>query len=387
MIVWAQPVAGVDDIRARTFNHGVWSAEILNVDANDSSDAHQPVVAMNESGDAIVVWAQNDPNTNEAVYARRYIQGVWEPAATHIDTGSVGNQSIDAMSAFVSADGQAHVLWEHDDPLTATFETDARSTLSTASWGNQETLQGGNVSMSAPALSFDADGNGIALQYPDSADGQVLVHRYSKGAWSKSNITDTNAGLNNLVVVSDGAQGALAIWSRTMGNVSNVVASTFDKTWSTPKSISADVPGSVYSTSLARTPTGYLAAFAKGSVPTIHVTQTIPGGSEWTVPKSLTEDTSFSPSVALATDPYGNALLLWQQNAGMTPNSAAKIYYSRFASGKWSDALRAGAANIDAGNPELVLSADGTAVMTWSAATALPGGAKLSNGFWSNTWM
>jgi hypothetical protein len=110
--VWSWRRAGRHDLYASTYRAGVWAAAVA-IESEDSGDAMAPQVAVDRSGNVMVVWEQSSgfpaSSSPTHIWATRFGAGRWIAAAPieHHDGGS----SL-APQLAVADDGSAVAIWE-----------------------------------------------------------------------------------------------------------------------------------------------------------------------------------------------------------------------------------------------------------------------------------
>jgi hypothetical protein len=388
IVVWSQKTGASTtfDVVARLYSEGTgWGdAAVLNTTKTDATD---PVVGMNANGDAVVAWAQTDPNIGQAIVSRRLISGVWDPGAAAIDH-AVSTMSIHSITAGISPVGTAHVIWTAlSEP--STFYTLAQDRPLNGDWAAEpDNMQAGTEQMGPAVMAFDATDNGFALYAPLGGIGEkVYAERYLKaGTWGVSAITGSDAdNVENISLALDGADGAMAIWSRDIGSDSEVMASSYAKLWSSPVPITGADKSAVFNTSLARGGKGFIATWSQSdSVLNLKASEF---GTAWSTPLVLSSGNHSAQSATVAADRHGNTLALWSEASGGI-GSAGDIWFSRLvnAGDKWSSAalVETTVGNFDL--PHIAVLADGTAVGQWELATAPGISGKFVKGFYSNVW-
>jgi hypothetical protein len=120
IVVWLQTDGTRSNVWARRYVAGEWEAggpQLLEID--NTGDALNPKVAMDEKGNAIAVWSQHD-GTRYNIWARRYSPG-WDwgasPELIETDDGNAGSPQIamdaagNAIAVWLQSDGTVNNVW------------------------------------------------------------------------------------------------------------------------------------------------------------------------------------------------------------------------------------------------------------------------------------
>ena len=152
-----------------------------------SGGAELPQVSMDGSGNAIVVWYQSD-GVRDNIWSNRYVVGTGWGTAELIET----NDSAGAFCPQVSADisGNANAVWEQGNTVWSN-----RYVVGTG-WGTAQSIGVGSSGADSPQVSADDSGNAIVVWRDGSGDPTIWSNRYS--------ISDTTPPMLSLTSPSDG---------------------------------------------------------------------------------------------------------------------------------------------------------------------------------------
>lgn len=165
IVVWSQnPIIqnAVTSIWANVYKHttGLWSGPAL-LETDDSGFAGSPEPAMDPAGNAIAVWYQKTGTWND-VFARRYdaALGQWQ-IAVNID-GS-GNKSAEYPTIGLDCRGNAVAVWHELGPDTWDIKS-ARFTKSSGQWSPPVLIENSSVGQARrPRVSLGADGTAACV--------------------------------------------------------------------------------------------------------------------------------------------------------------------------------------------------------------------------------
>lgn len=160
LAVWSQQSGGSLNIYANHYTPAVgWgSAETIE---NNSGDAYYAKLDFDGSGNAIAVWSQDD-GSQFSVYGNRFVAGAGWGSATLLETIDTqpANLTINPQLA-VDNSGNAIVVWPHNDGARDNLWSN-RYDVSTG-WGTEEQLESHNETAVYPALAMNRGGTAIVV--------------------------------------------------------------------------------------------------------------------------------------------------------------------------------------------------------------------------------
>lgn len=201
-----------NDVWANRYVSGSWGTATT-VDATTDT-AEIPHVAMDQSGNGIVVWQQRGATSATHIWARRLdASSGWEPGAaieTETDTGS---QARIAMTP----NGDAVVVWRQ----VSSGVTDIWFNRYTkgSGWGTAAALDTGSENAAEPQIATDIGGHVTALwKRSDGVRDNIWTARFS-GTWSAAAEIETDDTSDASIprVAVDGLGNSMAIWLQSDG--------------------------------------------------------------------------------------------------------------------------------------------------------------------------
>ena len=191
-----------------------WGVAAL-IETDNAGPAYVPQVAMDGSGNALAVWQQHD-GMRFNLWSNRYTAGAGWGAATLIETDNVSDATDPAIA--VNASGNGLAVWAQHDGAHRNIVAN-HYTVGTG-WGTAvliETDNAGNANK--PQVVMDANGNGLAVWTQDDGTYQnVMANRYTAGSgWGTAAPIETNnVGDAFDPRVAIGANGnALVVWRQS----------------------------------------------------------------------------------------------------------------------------------------------------------------------------
>jgi len=367
LLVWSQfdgttgcgggsgcPQIFVSEYRNNSWTHPLSLTDNISPDGNI---AYYPQVAIDDNGNALVVWSQYDGVTGsplcndvlgcEQIFVSEYRNNRWTHPASL--TGNISPDFTDALGPQVAMDanGEALVAWQQSD--SARFQI-FLSEYRNNSWTHPASLSD-NISLNryaaSPQVAMDGNGNAMVVWYQDDGTtdcggagcNQIFVSEYRNGSWTHpasltDNISPDGESVGFPQVAMDGNGNAVVVWPQDDGTT--------------------DCGGSACTQI-------FVSEYRNGS---------------WTHPADLTDNISpdgsdaYNPEVAM--DANGNALVGWRQKDGTTDCGGAgcyQIYVSEYRNGSWTHPADL-TDNIspdghDAFIPQVAMDANGNAVVVW----------------------
>lgn len=263
----SRPPGGPYAVKARLHTSDGWSSTIVSL-ANGSEDTFVVHLAMAPNGTAASVWTQ-DPATLGAAasfWAARYVPGGWAPPQQfNIGFGSSGNGDV-----AIDSSGNAMVVWRSNTPLGVWASRNTGAGWSTAVQINTGATNAPTTNANRPILAMNAAGDAVAVwgQFDGNSNFPLWAARFSasSGSWDAplriapdANAPDANAPGRGSAAM-DGSGNALIVWENPSTPVhvyaSRLLAGT--SAWTSPVQLDTlGVPGdAVADAAAACTPTG-----------------------------------------------------------------------------------------------------------------------------------
>ncbi len=306
-------------------SNGTWGTPQL-IETSDAGDASAPSVAVDASGNAVVVFWQFD-GARYNIWSNRYVasNGTWG-AAELIETSDAGDASAPYVAINPSGTAVA-VFWIHDGTHYNIWSN--RLTAASGKWGTAELIEANDQGdATTPQVAVDQSGNAVAV-WPQS-DGtryHVWANRYSasEGSWGTAAQIEANDqdGAFAPQVVTDGAGNAMAVWRQRDGARHDIWASRYQAAaaaWSAPAKIETNDQGDAAEPRAAMHRDGDVIVVwpqSDGSRHDIWANRYLAQSDQWGTPEKIeTSDQGDAITVQLAIDPDGSAVAVWAQDDG-----------------------------------------------------------------------
>ncbi len=356
VIVWHQDNGTTDQIFMSEFLNGVWTHPADETDDISPGDtyAEYPEVAMDESGDALIVWNQDDGTGTYRIYMSEYRNGSWtHPSGlsdyispdTPVDSGGFYPQVA------MDDNGNAIIVWEQPDGANSqifmseyrngswTHPADTNTNISTDGFGAYE-----------PRVAMDNNGNAIIVWHQsDGANAQLFKSEYRNGSWTypadeNDNISPDGQNVSSYYEVAMGDNGnAIIVWRQRDGTYDRIYRSEYrGGSWTHPLNINDNLGFGNYHAYLpdvamdANGDTILIWKQSDGSDYQLYKSEYRNGS--WTPPADINDYISFSGSPLgypyVAMDDNGQAIIAWDQDH--PTDGYGYVYKSEYRGGSWT---------------------------------------------------
>ncbi len=330
IIVWEQEDNNMDlQVFRSEYRNGTWS-DPANLDDNISPDgqaAEAPQVAMNNMGEAIIVWSQSDGTTSQ-IFRSEYRNDSWTDPVDLMDNISPAGQNAFAPRVAMNEDGEAVIAWhQFDGTNIQIFRSEYRAGSWTDPSGLNDSISPGGQDAIIPIVAMDNNGDAIiGWRQSDGANTQVFRSEHRNGSWTDpSDLMDNNSPDGETVVnmrVAMGDNGeAVIVWSQFDGAINRIFRSEYrNNAWTDPADLNDHIS---------------------------------PDGSGASIPD-------------VAMNNRGESIIVWQQTVLLND----QIFRSEYRDGAWIDLSELNEHISPGGqgsfNADVAIGDDGSAVIVWT---------------------
>jgi hypothetical protein len=310
---------------------------------NDSVDAYFPLVVIDEEGNAIAMWNQNNLTYDKTnLYANYYTKDRgWQRSVMIQRDASL----LSDGSALVMGDkGNAVAMWTQFD----SSQDQAQSGLATSffikgkGWQEPEFITHDEATSSSIAANNHGDTFAIWTTMNDQTyQNNVKVSRHSAAGWSHNQLIQTNPNVDStdVQISLDDRGNALAIWR-----------------------------GHEF--------TNF------GETPIYMYTNTYTKGSGWSTDE-IVDEAAPNSAPQLAMDAYGRAIAVWEKPAANSDpyTDYHNVYAYHYSPTEgWDSDQAIENYSGDSTDPQVAISAQGDALAVWQQTDIIDG----STSVWSN---
>ena len=190
---------------------------------SSDGDAYNPQVAMDDNGNALIVWMQSDGSTQQ-IYKSEYRDGVWTDPEDLDDHISPGGQHAYNPQVAMDDNGNALIVWmQHNGTRQQIYKSEYRDGEWTHPTDLFNSISPDAGSANSPQVAMDDNGNALIVwPQSDGSNYQVFKSEYRDGAWTHPEDLDDNISQNGQdaypsQVAMDDSGNAVIVWNQPDG--------------------------------------------------------------------------------------------------------------------------------------------------------------------------
>ncbi len=394
------------NIVVRTWNGSSW----VNIGSPLSNDANigaiEPSLALDNSGNPVVAWSESDPQITINVHVARWNGNSWVSLSGLNFYLGIETNALDPSLAIDASGNPVVAHAENDDGSVSDIIV---SRWSGSSWTSFGLLSGSTAANSyafKPSLALDSAGNPVVAWQESDGPSNIYVQRFNGTSWvnvgsgvlSGSSVTGSNAESPSLALDSSG--NPVVAWREFDGAVNKIYVQKFNgSSWGnvgtgvlTVIGATGDSSESSYyplnrRLSLALDGLGNPVVAWRdytGSSPNIYLQQF--NGSSWVNLGAATLDTNlansaFSPSVSFIN---GSLSVAWQEGLSFDSDS---LYVKKYITNSWQDmgGLLDVAGGQSALNSSIARKTNNNPVVAWDEDDSVSGTRNVYVKEWTGT--
>jgi len=340
----------------------------------DGQNADYPQVAIDSSGDSIIVWEQYSQT-----FFSEYRSGSWTHPSDLSDYISPTAAGSDRPQVAMDNSGDAIIVWYGVDYYTRIFKSEYRS----GGWIHPSS-QSDHISpyhyASNPQVVMDSNGNTVIVwNQNDGNNLQTCKSEYRSGSWThpsslSDNISPNGQNTGNPKVAMDDNNNAIIIRSQNDGSYNQIFKSEYRSgSWTHPSSLNDNISPDGQHTSelqIAMDNNGNaIIAWSQIDGSNYQLFKSEYSSGSWTHPSGLSDNISPDGQpvngIQIAMDNNGNAVIVWRQSDGFYN----QIFMSEYRNGSW-DHPSSLTDNISpdgqsAGQPQVAMDNNGNTIIVW----------------------
>jgi hypothetical protein len=384
MAVWTQQASSalLSDVWAARYVPGSGWESPQRIETG-TGNSFSPQVAMDANGNAVAVWLQAAGAGEEDVFANRYVAGSgWGQAQLVSNLSELGEAN--EVQIAMDASGNALVIWRQTDSQTLDQNLWFNRYTTRSGWGTPDLLERVPGDARSPQIASTASGTAMAIWRQENEAGtrtSIMASRYQPSSgWATPELVekDDSGDAFDPQVALDANGNAMAVWGQFDGLRHNIWANRFAATgqWGTPERLEKDT-NRAFDPHIAMDAQGNAIAvweqeLKPDSEGTFNIWANRFDGTRWGSAEKIQtgSDKSAEPKVAL--DASGNALAVWVQSDG---GETLGVRSARLVPGAaWSTPERLEAvSNAQSREPKIASNASGIAVAVWAREVASVG--------------
>ncbi len=385
LIIWSQSDGSFFQTFRSENRNGSWSDPAIISDnfSPDGQDTHSPKVALNQSGDAVIVWSQSDGAFLQ-IFRSEHRDGLWTDPTGLSDNISPDSSDADAPQVALNDSGDAVIVWQQPDLSLNQKYRIFRSEYRNGSWTDPSNIfdhfSPGGQDAAFPQVALNNNGDAVIVWYQsDGANNQIFRSEYQNGSWIDpsgllDNISpDGQDSVEPQVALNDNGDAIIA-WRQSDGANEQIFRSERrDGSWTDPVNLLDNISPSgqnAISPQVAMNNNGQaIIVWFQNDGANSQVFRSEYRNGSWTDPSGLSDNISPDGQDAglhrVAMNDDGDAVIAWVQSDG-TNN---QIFRSHYRSGSWNDPTDlSDHINPDGqtlNSPDVALNSNGDAVIVW----------------------
>jgi hypothetical protein len=331
--VWGQYDGTVYNVVANRYvsGYGWIYPEVIDIELDS---AGSPKVSIDDSGNAMAVWAQ----PYDDVRACRYDSDTGWEMPVLLDTE---DEMILSINVDMNSDGDAVAVWTQDDGVARSVW--AKAYVSGDGWGATEIIDSTDYVANSAQVAMDDTGNATAVWHDMEISTHIWANTYNPDSgWGTAHLVEEDETHSALypTVAMDGSGNAMAVWHQYGTPQSDIWANRYvaGVGWGTPELIEHMDAGNAQRPVVAFDAAGNAAAvWSQADGVTVNATSNrYVAGVGWGEAVFIeADDTGIAQSLGVATGGDGVAFAVWTQFDGDRYNTWANRYLPGFG---WEDA-------------------------------------------------
>ncbi|HNR50079.1 MAG: hypothetical protein BWZ01_02611 [Deltaproteobacteria bacterium ADurb.BinA179] len=222
LIVWYQDDGSRDQIFKSEYRDGEWihpEGPDNNISSDEDADAYYPQVAMDASGNAVIVWVQSD-GIRQQIYKSEYRDGEWTHLANPGDHISLSEQNANEPQVAMNHNGNAIIVWEQG-PI---FKSEYRDGEWIHPADLDDHISPDGQDAEEPHAAMDNNGNAVIVwDQDDGSNWRIFKSEYRNGAWTHPADLDEYISPDGYDaypsrVAMDNSGNALIVWEQYDGS-------------------------------------------------------------------------------------------------------------------------------------------------------------------------
>ena len=356
------------------------------------NDAENPAVAMNASGDAVVAWTDHNSSGNRVVFMSQLKDGIWTYPKNSDDYIGPNTDSAWQVRVAMDNNGDAIIVWTQDE-ITNDHQVIFKSEYRSGTWTHPTDANDGfspqDNTCWTPAVAMDNNGNAIIAWYESNGTNTMIyVREYREGAWSpmpnllSDNFSPTgqNANYRPRVAMDDNGN-AIVTWYQSNGSNWQIYKREYRSgAWSAIPDLSTEnfspVESDAYNPEIAMDDNGnaILVWYQYNSdSDSYNIYKREYRSGSWSAMPVLASDfinpgnSNDAEKQHIAMDNNGNAIIIWCQYDG----NYDSVFKSEYRKGVWTnpatqeDHITQWGGDACDTQPDVQMDNNGNAVITW----------------------
>jgi len=204
IVVWE----GVDSIWANRYYAGIGWGTAQPISPDDGMDCNWPKAVVDDAGNGVTIWQRSD-----GIWANRFVVGMGWGTASLIRTDDLGTCYWPALAG--DSAGNAIAMWMQNDSIRTNLW--AIQYTADSGWGTATLIENSTETAWGHRIAMDDAGSAIAVwMQSDGVRSNIWVNRYVWGAgWGTPELVEDDLGyVSHHEVAIDCAGNAIVLWNQ-----------------------------------------------------------------------------------------------------------------------------------------------------------------------------
>jgi len=344
------------------------------LETSDAGTVEMPAIAMNGSGNAVLVWRRSLPNTSP-VWSSQYSASSksWSAAApVALNTSNVGLAADPEIA--IDRNGNAVAVWEqYQNAVWGVWANQFSPGTGWATAVRIDSVPGPSVH---PWVTFDSGGNALAVwEQSDGTSYHIWSNTLPAGTavWHGSTQIDANTGISGSPqICADGHGNVIAVWTQAdtlAASIYQVRSSSYvpgSSTWAPPVLVGSSPTTGAFDARVVCNATG--AVFAVwGQMDNSIRSNQYSSATGWMTAAVIRANGGAPTAPQIAVDATGNAMAVWYERDASGLDS--HTWYAPYSlNSGWGVAAQLSHSNagVQAEDPQIGFDAAGNALAVWN---------------------
>ncbi len=217
IVTWSESDGTSRNIYAKKLVGNTWIQLGTFLDANTNQDANKPDIAIDSSGNPIVIWSESD-GTSRNIYAKKLVGNTWTQLGTAAFLDANTDRNADYPQIAIDPSDNPIVVWEESDGTSTNIYAKKLVDNTWTQLGTAAFLDAtANRNAYSPDIALDPSGNPIVTWFEGIAGLEsIYVKQLIFDTWTQQGtILNTNANARavtpTITIGSDG--NPIVTWS------------------------------------------------------------------------------------------------------------------------------------------------------------------------------
>lgn len=236
IIVWPQDVGGIYQIFRSEFRNGTW-LDPINIASGFSppgTNAHSPKVVLNDNDEALVVWIQSD-GSKDQVFLSEFREGSWTDPSTLQNNIIPDGQEVHTVDVTLNDNGDSVIVWaeDNDSSISQIYRAERRAGVWHFPSDLSESISTTPTNALGCQVALNEEGEAVVIWVQS---GELFHIEYFNGSWTEPlSIPDSSPAYRPRIALNDNGH-AVAVWQKLSYPTPSIYRSEYESgAWTAPE--------------------------------------------------------------------------------------------------------------------------------------------------------